>query len=101
MHSIQYVYVEYDPAKQPPKVAAGKQQPPAKDSNKSVPLPEFERGLKVEYFRSFPRPLSGRGPATVSSQSLSSKLMVQVRESAHVKGRRGGGAKKEDLRPIR
>lgn len=56
--------------------------------NKSVPLPELERGLKVEYFRSFPRPLSGRGPATVSSQSLSSKLMAQISESAHVKGKR-------------
>lgn len=70
------------------------EQTPAKDSNKSIPLPEFDRGLKVEYFRSFPRPLSGRGPATVSSQSLSSKLIVQVSESAHVKGEKEKKEKK-------
>ncbi|GER55415.1 multiple epidermal growth factor-like domains protein 8 [Striga asiatica] len=40
-----------------------------------VPLPEFGRKLKVECFLSLPRPVSGRGPATVSSQSWSSRLI--------------------------
>lgn len=55
--------------------------PPPSDS-----LPEFDRELKVLNFRSFPRPLSGRGPATVSSQSWSSSPMgAQARAKlAHV-----------------
>jgi hypothetical protein len=36
---------------------------------------EDEEGEKEEYFRSLPRPWSGRGPATVSSQSWSRRPM--------------------------
>lgn len=35
-------------------------------------MPELDRKLKVACFLSFPRPLSGGGPATVSSHSWSS-----------------------------
>lgn len=52
---------------------------------RDVPLPKIDRGLKVEYFLSFPRPLSGLGPATVSSHNLSSRLIVYSFIS-HTKG---------------
>ena len=50
-------------------------------------MPEvFERDPNVDCFRSLPRPVSGGGPATVSSQSWSSKLMVHVsKRGAQVK----------------
>lgn len=38
-------------------------------------MPELGRKVKEEYFRSLPSPVSGRGPATVSSQSLSRRPM--------------------------
>uniref|UniRef100_A0A2P2ITP8 Uncharacterized protein LOC105647487 isoform X1 n=1 Tax=Rhizophora mucronata TaxID=61149 RepID=A0A2P2ITP8_RHIMU len=50
-------------------------------------LPWPVRKLKVECFRSLPRPFSGRGPATVSSQSLSSRPMARLSESGHFCGR--------------
>lgn len=43
-----------------------------------VPLPEPDRKLKVLCFRSFPRPFSGWGPATVSSHNWSSRPIVSV-----------------------
>lgn len=51
----------------------------------AIPLPELGRKLKEEYFRSLPRPFSGRGPATVSSQSWSRSPMV----AAHVRKKKG------------
>ena len=47
--------------------------PPSDD-----PLAELDRKLKVLCLRSLPRPISGRGPATVSSQSWSSRPMLYV-----------------------
>jgi hypothetical protein len=41
----------------------------------SAAASEDEDGEKEEYFRSLPRPWSGRGPATVSSQSWSRRPM--------------------------
>ena len=47
--------------------------PPSDD-----PLAELDRKLKVLCLRSLPRPISGRGPATVSSQSWSSRPMLYI-----------------------
>lgn len=49
----------------------------SKTAGNSVPLPEpDDRELKVDCFRSFPRPLSGGGPASVSSHSWLSMLIL-------------------------
>ena len=59
-------------------IASGKVRCRLKIAKRCVPLAEFDRKEKVECFRSFPRPLSGRGPARVSSHSWSSRPMVHA-----------------------
>lgn len=41
-----------------------------------VPLPEFDRETNVQNLRSFPRPNSGLGPATVSSHRWSKRPII-------------------------
>ncbi|RWW08856.1 hypothetical protein GW17_00027681 [Ensete ventricosum] len=51
------------------------QSQPKKEEARPLP-PELERKPKEECFRRRPRPVSGRGPARVSSQSLSRRPII-------------------------